>query len=90
MKFLQCLSTCLVAGFAAQTVAAPASNMQRLQVRQNSEPLQDIVTWDQHSLFVNGERLMFYSGEVHPFRIPVPGSVSTKHPRFVHLSIAIG
>ena len=31
-------------------------------------PLQDIVTWDEHSLFVHGERVLFYSGEFHPFR----------------------
>ncbi|KAF7528230.1 hypothetical protein G7054_g10202 [Neopestalotiopsis clavispora] len=31
------------------------------------------VTWDEHSLFVRGERIMFYSGEFHPFRLPVPG-----------------
>ena len=36
-------------------------------------PLQDIVTWDQHSLFVRGERIMLYSGEFHPYRLPVPG-----------------
>ncbi|EMC91653.1 glycoside hydrolase family 35 protein [Baudoinia panamericana UAMH 10762] len=36
-------------------------------------PLQDIVTWDEHSLFVRGERVLFYSGEFHPFRLPVPG-----------------
>ncbi|KAJ5392042.1 Glycoside hydrolase family 35 [Penicillium cosmopolitanum] len=30
-----------------------------------------IVTWDEHSLFINGERLMVFSGEVHPFRLPV-------------------
>ena len=36
-------------------------------------PLQDIVTWDEHSLFVNGDRVFFYSGEFHPFRLPVPG-----------------
>ncbi|PQE12414.1 glycoside hydrolase family 35 protein [Rutstroemia sp. NJR-2017a BVV2] len=35
--------------------------------------LQDIVTWDEHSLFVHGERVMIYSGEVHPFRLPSPG-----------------
>lgn len=34
--------------------------------------LQDIVTWDEHSLFIHGERAMMYSGEFHPFRIPVP------------------
>ena len=35
--------------------------------------LQDIVTFDEHSLFINGERLFLYSGEFHPFRLPVPG-----------------
>jgi hypothetical protein len=33
--------------------------------------LQSIVTYDEHSLFVHGERVMLYSGEYHPFRIPV-------------------
>ncbi|ORY56836.1 beta-galactosidase [Pseudomassariella vexata] len=36
------------------------------------ELLQKIVTWDDHSLFINGERIMLFSGEVHPFRLPVP------------------
>jgi hypothetical protein len=36
------------------------------------EPLQDIVTWDEHSLLIRGERVMLYSGEFHPFRNPVP------------------
>lgn len=31
------------------------------------------MTWDAQSLFVRGERIMFYSGEFHPFRLPVPG-----------------
>ncbi|EMD61501.1 hypothetical protein GGP41_004108 [Bipolaris sorokiniana] len=35
-------------------------------------PLQDIVTWDKDTLFVNGERIFLYSGEVHPYRLPVP------------------
>lgn len=35
-------------------------------------PLQDIVTWDEHSIFVRGERVLFFSGEYHPFRLPVP------------------
>ena len=30
--------------------------------------LTDQVTWDEHSLFVRGERILFYSGEFHPFR----------------------
>jgi len=35
--------------------------------------LQKIVTWDEHSLYVHGKRVMLYSGEVHPFRLPVTG-----------------
>lgn len=30
------------------------------------------VTWDEHSIFVRGERVLLYSGEFHPFRLPVP------------------
>ncbi|TGO72643.1 hypothetical protein BELL_0432g00030 [Botrytis elliptica] len=37
------------------------------------EVLQDLVSWDEHSILVRGERIMIYSGEVHPFRIPSPG-----------------
>ncbi|KAM0718146.1 hypothetical protein Q7P37_006478 [Cladosporium fusiforme] len=33
---------------------------------------QDIVTWDEHSLFVRGERIFLYTGEFHPWRLPVP------------------
>ena len=36
------------------------------------EPLQNVVTWDEHSLFVRGERIMLFNGEFHPFRLPVP------------------
>ena len=36
------------------------------------QPLQNLVTWDEHSLFVRGERIMIFSGEFHPFRLPVP------------------
>ncbi|KAL7931063.1 glycoside hydrolase family 35 protein [Trichoderma chlorosporum] len=35
-------------------------------------PLQNIVTWDEYSLLIHGERVMIFSGEVHPFRLPVP------------------
>jgi hypothetical protein len=30
--------------------------------------LQDIVTWDEDSIFVHGKRVLLYSGEVHPYR----------------------
>ena len=34
--------------------------------------LQDVVTFDNYSLLINGERQLIYSGEFHPFRLPVP------------------
>ncbi|OJZ84692.1 glycoside hydrolase family 35 protein [Aspergillus luchuensis CBS 106.47] len=35
--------------------------------------LQDIVTWDEYSIRVHGERVLLLSGEFHPFRLPSPG-----------------
>jgi len=35
--------------------------------------LRTLQTWDNSSLFVHGERVLFWSGEYHPFRLPVPG-----------------
>ncbi|KAK2028439.1 family 35 glycosyl hydrolase [Colletotrichum zoysiae] len=33
---------------------------------------QDVVTWDDKSLLINGKRLMVFSAEFHAFRMPVP------------------
>ncbi|KAJ5291809.1 hypothetical protein N7478_001060 [Penicillium angulare] len=41
-------------------------------VNASNNGLQNIVTWDEHSILVHGERLMIFSGEFHPFRLPVP------------------
>jgi hypothetical protein len=30
------------------------------------------VTWDQYSLMVDGKRIVLWSGEIHPFRLPNP------------------
>lgn len=35
-------------------------------------PLQNIVTWDENSLLIYGKRVVIYSGEFHPFRLPSP------------------
>lgn len=32
------------------------------------EELQDVITWDEKSLYIHGERIMIFSGEFHPFR----------------------
>ncbi|KAF8525605.1 glycoside hydrolase superfamily [Hysterangium stoloniferum] len=37
-----------------------------------SNGLTDVVQWDNYTLFVNGQRILLYSGEFHAFRIPVP------------------
>ena len=28
------------------------------------------VTWDQHSLMIDGKRTFIWGGEMHPFRLP--------------------
>jgi len=38
----------------------------------HNDGLNDVVQWDHYSLMVNGERLFFWSGEFHYWRIPVP------------------
>lgn len=60
----------LVAGLAitSNALAIRKPNLNELIKPYKREPLQDIVTWDEHSLFVHGERVLFYSGEFHPFR----------------------
>ena len=67
------LSTWLTAGLAAHTAAMGFTGKAMKVKPYKREILQDIVTWDQHSIFVNGDRVLFYSGEFHPFRLPVPG-----------------
>ncbi|KAH8890603.1 glycoside hydrolase family 35 protein [Thozetella sp. PMI_491] len=73
MKFLAGLATRLLL-FAAGSNALDLRGRPNLYLRENPRdgPLQDVVTWDNSSLFINGERLMIFSGEFHPFRLPVP------------------
>jgi len=38
------------------------------------EPLHNLtslVSWDKYSLFIKGQRVFIWSGEIHPWRIPV-------------------
>jgi hypothetical protein len=60
----------LVAGLAitCDALAIQKQNMNELIKPYKRAPLQDIVTWDEHSLFVHGERIVLYSGEYHPWR----------------------
>lgn len=64
------IKAALVAALAitSEALAIKKPNLNELIKPYKRELLQDIVTWDEHSLFVHGERIYFYSGEFHPFR----------------------
>ncbi|KAL9089996.1 MAG: hypothetical protein Q9165_005525 [Trypethelium subeluteriae] len=74
MALFKLLQALVVSCLALQTSAvAFGGKPGRLIKPYKRAPLQDIVTFDQDSLFVYGERVLFYSGEFHPYRLPVPG-----------------
>ena len=74
MRLQQWFKASLLAGLVCQTNALRSSGLAGKTIKSyEQDALQSIVTWDQHSLFVHGERIIFYSGEFHPFRLPVPG-----------------
>lgn len=56
----------------SQTTAAPSASLNPSIKPYKDAPLQDLVTWDEHSIFVRGERIMLFNGEFHPYRLPVP------------------
>ncbi|KZV90500.1 glycoside hydrolase family 35 protein [Exidia glandulosa HHB12029] len=60
------LASLLLSGALLQTTGRVPSTLKRA----TSNGLQDIVTWDEYSLLINGERIMIFSGEVHPYRMP--------------------
>ncbi|KAF7585722.1 hypothetical protein BBP40_010239 [Aspergillus hancockii] len=75
MRLLSVAATALLAAQAAS--ASIKHRLNGFSLLEHPDPakrdlLQDIVTWDEKSLFINGERIMIFSGEVHPFRLPVP------------------
>lgn len=61
-----------LAAFAAQGSCALSGRPSTLFHPERRELLQDVVTFDNYSLFINGERAMIFSGEFHPYRLPVP------------------
>jgi hypothetical protein len=77
------LQAALLSCTAVQDVSARAlagKPQHFIQPYKRGEPLQDIVTWDEHSLLIRGERVMLFSGEFHPVsthQIPEPKKTST-------------
>ncbi|PBP25568.1 putative beta-galactosidase A [Diplocarpon rosae] len=57
---------------AAHVAALSVGGGRQMVVERDGASLQDIVTYDEHSLMVYGERVYVFSGEFHPFRLPVP------------------
>ncbi|KFY87587.1 hypothetical protein V500_06879 [Pseudogymnoascus sp. VKM F-4518 (FW-2643)] len=72
MKIATLLTAACVAfqGTAAAAVSGKPSTF--IRDYDKRDLLQDVVTWDEHSLFIHGKRAMIFSGEVHPWRLPVP------------------
>ncbi|CAI7608584.1 unnamed protein product [Penicillium glandicola] len=75
---MKLLSSWTIACLAAQAAGAAISHsVDGLTITEHPDPakrelLQKYITWDDKSLFVNGERIMLFSGEIHPYRLPVP------------------
>ncbi|KAM3086216.1 hypothetical protein ACMFMF_000170 [Clarireedia jacksonii] len=70
MRFQYALSALAWAAHAAALVIQVGGK--NMVLERESDGLQDIVTYDEHSLLVYGERLFIFSGEFHPYRLPVP------------------
>lgn len=56
-------------GFFAFCVAAVQSSLASVAKR-NSTGLTNTVTWDPHSLSIQGQRIFILSAEFHPWRLP--------------------
>lgn len=68
MKLIQVLVRVALGLLPVQAAARAVGGRPSDYIIAERAPLQDIVTWDEHSLFVHGERVIFWGGEVHPFR----------------------
>lgn len=51
---------------------APVSDHESTDWAQSGS-LQSIMTWDEYSISIQGERLLFLSSKFHPFQLPSPG-----------------
>lgn len=71
MKLIQVLSGIALGLLPVQATARALGGKPSDFIIPERAPLQDFVTWDEHSLFVLGERIIFWGGEVHPFRFVV-------------------
>ncbi|KAF4445819.1 putative beta-galactosidase [Fusarium austroafricanum] len=71
MKLSNFFLTALAAGICHAQNVLPRGYRPSNAILDKRELLQDIVTFDEHSLFIHGERVTIFSAEIHPFRLPV-------------------
>lgn len=69
MRLISALGPAVLGLLTFGTAALPSA---ALEDEPEKRALQNAVTWDAHSLLINGQRTMVFSGEFHPFRLPVP------------------
>ncbi len=75
MMLLSVLAVVLCSSFALAVFGTSdhsTVNVERLHVKRNSTGLTDVVTWDPHSLSIQGQRVFILSAEFHPWRLPNP------------------
>lgn len=72
-RFLGLLCFCVVSASSSSSSSlhAPRAPAPALILnRRNSTGLTNAVTWDPHSLFIQGQRVFILSAEIHPWRLP--------------------
>ena len=70
MQLWRFLLTSFLAGVFAESNLQKGSRRSSFGTRVDR---QNVVAFDKDSVLIRGERMMLFSGEVHPFRLPVPG-----------------
>lgn len=72
LAFLAALSTSLRGLPRAPWHRFPATASVSADPPRNSTNLTSAVQWDAYTLFLRSQRVFLHSGELHPFRLPVP------------------
>ncbi|KAF9873844.1 hypothetical protein CkaCkLH20_08578 [Colletotrichum karsti] len=72
MKLLRHLCALALGSYFSSALGAPYDIGSFSGHSKDGRALQDIVTWDEDSFFVRGERVFLLTGEYQPFRLPVP------------------
>lgn len=66
-------SFCLLSGLLALVCGIQNDGTASVKTPETNSVEVELIAWDNSSILVRGERIMFFSGEFHPFRLPSPG-----------------